>query len=80
MNYYKSKKNTKMTSLRIESDLLDECRKRGVNLSFAVNVLLRGYLYIQKHDSEVCPVIGSDDFNVKDLKVDVYNRRKLLYV
>lgn len=76
---YKSKKETRLTSLRIECELLDECKKRGVNVSYAVNLFLRAYLYIQKHDSDECPLIGSEPFRHEDLAIDVYNRRKLLY-
>lgn len=76
---YKSRKKTKLTSLRIEEDLLLECRKRGINVSFAVNMFLKKYLYIQKYDKDACPVFGSDVIKESDLVIDVYNRRSILY-
>lgn len=77
---FKSKKKTKMTSIRIQEDILLECKKRGINISYAVNLFLQKYLYIQKYDKDVCPVIGSDKIDLKSLKIDVYDERKLLYV
>lgn len=77
---FKSKKKTKLTSLRIEEDLLIECKKRGINISYAVNLFLQKYLYIQKYDKDVCPVIGSEKIDFNSLKIDIYDERRLLYV
>lgn len=64
---------TKMVSVRLDSDLYDVAKAKNLNLSLAINVLLRGYLYIQNNDNE-CPLIGSSRFNGSDLVIDVYFR------
>ena len=64
---------TKMVSIRLDEDLYEVAKANHINISLAVNVLLRGYLYIQNYDS-ACPVLGSSVINGSDLVVDVYLR------
>lgn len=76
LNYFKfgTKKyhsETKMVSVRLDKDLYDVVRSKILNLSLAVNALLRGYLYIQNNIDD-CPSFGSSAFRGSDLVVDVY--------
>lgn len=72
----KPRKKTKLVSLRLDEDLLSYVRSKNLNLSYTLNHLLRGYLYIQKYDNE-CPIIGSSDFNPNDVKLDFYSKTSL---
>lgn len=67
---------TKMISLRLDEDLYLVAKANNINISLAVNVLLRGYLYIQSRDN-MCPILGSSYVNGRDLVVDVYLRDAL---
>lgn len=65
---------TKMVSLRLDKDLYDVVKSKNLNLSLAVNALLRGYLYIQ-NNMEDCPLFGSSRFYGSDIVVDVYYKK-----
>lgn len=62
---------TRMVSVRIDQDLYDLFKSKNLNLSLAINVLLRGYLYIQNND-DTCPLFGSSAFSEGEVYVDVY--------
>ena len=67
----KKHSKTKMVSLRLDEDVYNAFKFKNLNLSLAVNTLLRGYLYIQKRD-DTCPAFGSSRYNPKDLRIDCY--------
>lgn len=71
IHFKKYHSKTRMVSVRLDEDLYDAFKSKNLNLSLAINVLLRGYLYIQNNDNE-CPVFGSSAFCDGEVYVDVY--------
>lgn len=71
IHFKKYHSKTRMVSVRIDEDLYNDARSKNLNLSLAINVLLRGYLYIQNNDDE-CPLFGSSAFCEDEVYVDVY--------
>lgn len=71
IHFKKYHSKTRLVSFRLDEDLYNEFKSKNLNLSLAINVLLRGYLYIQYGDDS-CPCFSSSVFREGDVYVDVY--------